>query len=173
MLHQAKIEAQRGEDNTRLREIKSEINVLLDRKAWMWSQRSRVRWVSQGDSNTKYFHSQATQRHRKNKILGIKDEIGTWQDQPTEIAVVLVNYFQELFSSTRLNSTSSVLDQVQPVITSEMNNQLSSRFLASEVAMVLKEMASLKAPGPDDMPPHFYQHFWLLFNGDITQAALY
>lgn len=105
--------------------------------------------------------------------MGIKDEIGTWQDQPTEIAVVLVNYFQELFSSTRLNSTSSVLDQVQPVITSEMNNQLSSRFLASEVAMVLKEMASLKAHGPDGMPPHFYQHFWLLFNGDITQAALY
>ena len=60
MLHQAKIEAQRGGDNTRLREIKSEINVLLDRKAWMWSQRSRVRWVSQGDSNTKYFHSWAT-----------------------------------------------------------------------------------------------------------------
>ena len=105
--------------------------------------------------------------------MGIKDEIGTWQDQPTEIAVVLVNYFQELFSSARPNSTSNVLDQVQPVITSEMNNQLSSRFLASEVAMVLKEMASLKALGPDGMPPHFYQHFWLLFNGDITQAARY
>ena len=121
MLHQAEIEAQRGGDNSRLREIKSDINVLLDREARMWSQRSHVRWVSQGDSNTKYFHSQATQRHRKNKILGIKDETRTWKDQPTKIATVLVNYFQELFSSTRPNSTSSVLDQVQPVITSEMN----------------------------------------------------
>ena len=113
MLHQAKIEAQGrggGGDNTRLREIKSEINVLLDKEGRMQSQRSRVRWVSQGDSNTKYFHSRATQRHRKNKILGIKDETGTWQDQPTEIAAVLVNYFQELFSSARSNSKSSVSD---------------------------------------------------------------
>ena len=108
------------------------------------------------------------QRHRKNKIWGIKDETRTWQDQPTEIATVLVNYFQEIFSSTRPNSRSSVLDQVQPMITSEMNNQLSSRFLASEATVALKEMTPLKAPRPYGMPPLFYQHFWPLLNGDIT-----
>lgn len=85
---------------------------------------------------------------------------------------MLVNYFQELFSSARQNSTSSVLDQVQLVITSEMNIQLSSRFMASEVVVALKEMAPLKAPDPDGMPPLFYQHFWPLFYGDITRVVL-
>ena len=60
LLAQAEIESMQNGDNSRIRELKIEINVLL-REAQMWSQRSRVKWVSQGDSNTKYFHSWATQ----------------------------------------------------------------------------------------------------------------
>ena len=51
-----------------------EINILLDREAQMWKQWSHVLWLSNGDSNTKFFHTKATQRHRKNTIGGIRDE---------------------------------------------------------------------------------------------------
>ena len=54
--------------NGRVRELKEEINILLDREARMWSQRSRTLWLKNGDNNTKFFHCQATKRHRKNKI---------------------------------------------------------------------------------------------------------
>ncbi|XP_075663065.1 uncharacterized protein LOC142632573 [Castanea sativa] len=60
--------------NGRVRELKEEINILLDREARMWSQRSRTLWLKNGDNNTKFFHCWATQRHRKNKIRGIMDE---------------------------------------------------------------------------------------------------
>lgn len=46
LLAQAEIEAMQSGDNSRIRELKNEINVLLDREARMWSQRSRVKWVS-------------------------------------------------------------------------------------------------------------------------------
>ena len=54
--------------NGRVKELKEEINILLDREARMWSQRSRTLWLKNGDNNTKIFHCQATKRHRKNKI---------------------------------------------------------------------------------------------------------
>ena len=46
-----------------------------------------------------------------------------------------------------------MLEYVPIVITDEMNSSLSRAFEASEVNVALQEMAPLKAPGPDGMPP--------------------
>ena len=60
-------------NNFRVRQIKKEIKVLQDREAMMWAQRSRILWANEGDKNTKYFHSYATKRFRKNSMEGIRD----------------------------------------------------------------------------------------------------
>ena len=46
------------------------------------------------------------------------------------------------------------------MVTDEMNAELVKEFTALEVKEALNQMAPLKAPGPDGMPPLFYQHFW-------------
>ena len=57
---QAEMEAVSSGLNFWVRELKHETNILLDREAQMWKQRSRVLWLSNGDSNTKFFHTKAT-----------------------------------------------------------------------------------------------------------------
>ena len=34
-------------------------------------------------------------------------------------------------------------------------------------------MAPLKAPGPDGMPPIFYQHYWKKIGDEVTEAVLF
>ena len=41
-----------------------------------------------------------------------------------------------------------------------------------EVVAALKQMAPLKAPGPDGMPPLFCQHFWQTVNQDVISSIL-
>ena len=50
-------------------------------------------------------------------------------------------------------------DHIPIVITNDMNATLTGTFLESKIVTTLKQMAPLKAPGPDKMPPLFYQHF--------------
>lgn len=38
--------------------------------------------------------------------------------------------------------------------------------------MALKQMYPLKAPGPDDMPPLFFQHFWNTCSEVVTSTVL-
>ena len=53
-----------------------------------------------------------------------------------------------------------------------MNNTLTAPFHACEVEEALKQMAPLKAPGPDGMPPLFNQHCWGVVENDVTSSVL-
>ena len=59
-----------------------------------------------------------------------------------------------------------------PVVTENMNEELSREFTPGEVAVALKQMAPLKAPRPDGLPPLFYHKYWHLTGDEVTKAAL-
>ena len=66
---------------TEISVIRKELNELYIREEIMWNQRSRVLWLQNGDRNTKFFHASASQRQRKNRIGGLMDEGGIWQEE--------------------------------------------------------------------------------------------
>ena len=42
-----------------------------------------------------------------------------------------------------------------------------------EVHATVKQMAPLKAPGPDGIPPVFFQKFWPLIGNEVTDSVLH
>ncbi|KAL0009461.1 hypothetical protein SO802_010963 [Lithocarpus litseifolius] len=151
LLVEAKKEAWRSGVNHRIRELKREISKLMDKENRMWFQRSKALWATNGDKNSKFFHSRATQRKRKNSILRIRDANGGWNSNPEDIAQCLIAFFQDLFSSANLQQNDATTNSIHRVISDEMNAQLSSEFNAWEVHQAIKQMTPLKAPGPDGM----------------------
>ena len=65
-----------------------------------------------------------------------------------------------------------MLDGVQAVVSDEMRDALAQPYTSEEVGAAITEMAPLKAPGPDGMPPLFYQSYWSDVGMDSTQAVL-
>ena len=49
---------------------------------------------------------------------------------------------------------------------------LMAKYARDEVDEALKHMEPLKAPGPDDLPPLFFQKFWLNIREKISQTVL-
>ena len=45
-------------------------------------------------------------------------------------------------------------------------------FTEDEMRRAMKQMYPLKAPGPDGMPPLFYQHFWPNIDEVVTKTIL-
>ena len=104
--------------NFRVRELKKEIDELVDKEYSMWFQRSKVLWATNGDKNSKYFHCRATQRKRKNLILKIRKADGEWSSDMDQVIDTLTTYFQELYTSANLppceaatNSTNQVISE--------------------------------------------------------------
>ena len=53
-----------------------------------------------------------------------------------------------------------------------MNFNLIAKFSKTKMEIALKQMAPLKAPGPDGMPPIFFQHYWSSIDDDVVKAVL-
>jgi hypothetical protein len=70
---------------------------LLAQEEDFWRQRAKIYWLTEGDLNTKYFHSVATARRRRNVISALVDGAGTVVEDTEGLQGVAKDYFTNLF----------------------------------------------------------------------------
>ncbi|XP_050257533.1 uncharacterized protein LOC126702755 [Quercus robur] len=124
------------ENRAEFLEVSKKLDNLLRQQEIYWAQRSRVLWLKHGDKNTKFFHSKASQRQRRNSIHGIRDEENNWVEAQEDIARVAINYFGNLFSADFLNSGNTVSE------INYTNIVLIPKVLANRLKQVLPQIIS-------------------------------
>lgn len=90
-----------------------------------------------------------------------------WQDGLKEL---ITNYYQELFSSSQVNSD-EVINCVKQKISEEQNVQLMKEITEGEVREAIFHMHPDKAPGPDGMTPAFFQKHWNVVGKDVIKMT--
>lgn len=64
----------------------------------LWKQKSRIRWLKEGERNTKFFHKTTVQRRMHNTISFIQKQEGQRVESHEEIEQEFINHFQEVHS---------------------------------------------------------------------------
>ena len=95
-----------------------------------------------------------------------------WCFEDSQIKEIATQYYKALFSTAHPTELDVVLEADQPLVTQEMNDQLLRPFSWDEVESAINQMESIMAPGPDGMPPLFYQSFWSLVGDEVCSAVL-
>lgn len=137
----------------------------LRRKESYWAQNSRAKWISEGDKNTRYFHTIASMRRRKNCIDVIKSGNQIIQD-PEEIKSEAVNFFSTIFKEEHSqrpyfsNLDFKTLNLVQ-------GQQLEERFSCEEIDQAVASCDGSKAPGPDGFNFKFVKSSWEVIKNDV------
>ena len=155
-----------------MRHIDARMEELEKREEIYWHQRSRQDWIAHGDKNTAFFHQKANQRENRNRVLRIKDLMGTWYEEEDDIAECFASYFENLFTSNQVGDMAPVVDLVEPKINAEMGQQLAAPFRREEVIQALSQMHPNKAPGPDGMNALFFQSFWGIIGEDVVDKIM-
>jgi hypothetical protein len=129
-------------------------------------------WLAAGDSNTKFFHSQAQQRRRTNCLSGLWNSDNVWCTDENQIEDIAVSYFDDIFHTSTPVNLEDTLTAVNSRVTSEANQRLLQPFTTDEVRMALFQMHPSKAPGPDGMSSFFFQKYWNIVRANVTAAVL-
>ncbi|KAL9686367.1 hypothetical protein QQ045_023824 [Rhodiola kirilowii] len=81
-------------------ELHGELDEWLAREELLCRQRSRIEWLKEGDSNTTFFHTRASQRRRKNTVSKIKGKDGYWITVDADLCGEAVCHFMDILSSS-------------------------------------------------------------------------
>ncbi|MQL67784.1 hypothetical protein Taro_000059 [Colocasia esculenta] len=65
-----------------------------------WRQKSRLKWLKEGDGNTKFFHAYAASRRRRSTIKQIYNDDGLVVTDKDDMVNLFVSHFSTAFAST-------------------------------------------------------------------------
>jgi hypothetical protein len=129
------------------------------------AQRSRTKWLKEGDENSRYFHACINSRGKKNFIRALRVG-GDWCETPLSIRNATVEYFTHLFTADHWSRPN--LDGIDfPLIDDEANRVLVVPFSMEEIEKVVMESDGNKSPGPDGFNFAFVKALWSLIKGEI------
>jgi hypothetical protein len=78
--------------------LQNELAKILQQEQMMWFQRSRAKWLMDGDHNTRYYHLKTITRRRYNNVIMLRNATGEWIEDVTQLQNMVNNFYYDLFS---------------------------------------------------------------------------
>jgi hypothetical protein len=136
---------------------------ILKAKDALLAQRSRSRWLKEGDANSKFFHKCIKLRKSMNSIKALKENDG-WVASPFEVRRKVVNYFTNHFADDRWERPK--LDGVVfGSLSDAENGVLEAPFSLMEIEAVVKDSDGGKSP--DGYNFAFVKECWYLIKDEV------
>lgn len=117
-----------------------------------------MRWFTQGDRNTKFFHSYVRGKRKNLQIRDIKNDHGVNLTKDLEIGLEAVRVLQEQFIEDTFCFDYSMLDIVSPLITQEKNEIMTALRTMEEVKKVVFQLNGASTAGPVILLVCFFRH---------------
>ncbi|KAG7588723.1 Zinc finger CCHC-type superfamily [Arabidopsis suecica] len=156
----------------------------IARKKWVffsnalesfYRQKSRIRWLAEGDSNTRFFHRAVLANHAKNLIKFLRGEDGLRVDNIDQIKEMTVAYYSHLLGSASDSVTPLSVDKIRSLHPFRCDTSLAGLLSAipsdEEITQSIFSMPKNKAPGPDGFPVEFFWEAWTVVRESTLDAV--
>ncbi|WCJ31853.1 Polynucleotidyl transferase ribonuclease H-like superfamily protein [Euphorbia peplus] len=141
-------------------QILQDLETTLKQEEDLWNQKSRSKWIQEGDRNTAYFHNVTIARRRRNFISGLKIEGSSWCSVDSEIHKAAVVFYNNLFTDDRPYLPRYNCRGKFPSYNDEFRDMIGMAPVDSEIKQALFDMHPWKSPDIDGFQAGFYQRHW-------------
>ncbi|XP_057779904.1 uncharacterized protein LOC130998505 [Salvia miltiorrhiza] len=152
--------------------LQARIDTILLPKSEHLRQQSRVSWLSDGDRNTRFFHSMVKWR-RSNQTIKKLSIDGVMSEDSATMAAHVVHFYKDLFSepSSGVVDRSWVSGYIPSSVTAAQSALLTTLPSADDIRSVVFSMHGNSAPGPDGFNGAFFHHSWEVVGEDMVAAV--
>ena len=152
-----------------LEELEGKLNKIYDFETKGLIIRSRVRWLEDGEKNSKYFCNLKNRSWQKKSINRLKNAEGILLTDHNKITAEIENFYTKLYSFqdgvpnilNEMEVNEAIFDKLDiPQLNEDDKASLERPITKQELYDVLKSMKINKTPGYDGIPVEFYIVFW-------------
>jgi len=130
-----------------------------------WKQRGTLRWVTEGDASTKFFHANATIKHRINFIASLENAARQAHSAHHDKANILWDAYKDRLGQSEYGTMLLNLESLL-LLTTDLSS-LEEPFTHEEIDQVVSSLRSDKSPGPDDFNTDFIKKCWPIIKQDF------
>nr|KYP67312.1 hypothetical protein KK1_013639 [Cajanus cajan] len=125
---------------------------LMSMKDSLLCQKSRLKWLREGDANTSFFHGYINKRRLKNEIRALLIN-NVWYREPVTMKEGVQSYFEQHFEEKMHNRPDATM--------------LILPFSEEEVKEAVWDCEGAKSPGPNGYNFNFIKDFWDILKTDF------
>ncbi|XP_060200359.1 uncharacterized protein LOC132628609 [Lycium barbarum] len=140
-----------AENRMVMQRAQAELKLYIHYEEEFWRQKARMDCFSEGDRNTRYFHS-------------LIEDVDS-------VAAQAVNFFHKQFTHEGVSEDSPIFHHIQEQIKEEDNIPLTAQPTMEEVKRALFELNGDSACGPDGFSGIFYQKCWEVIKVDVYSVV--
>ncbi|KAJ9678294.1 hypothetical protein PVL29_020454 [Vitis rotundifolia] len=137
---------------------KGELEELILREEIHWRQKARMKWVKEGDCNSRFFHKVANGRRNRKFIKELENERGLMLNNSESIKEEILLYFEKLYSGPAGESW-----RVEGLDWSPISEE-------KEIHKAIFQLDRDKAPGPDGFIMAVFQDCWDVIKEDLVKV---
>ncbi|VFQ72543.1 unnamed protein product [Cuscuta campestris] len=146
------------ENDNLLQQARCELNKLVAREYSYWKQKANLKWVKEGDLNTKFFHAFVRHRRMQQSIGSIKGKDNSWLTTWQDISYEALHFFNSLFTEEPSHPHAEFIFNIPSLLTPADNNLLTSLPSLEEVKEAVWDLNPDSSPGPDGYSGHFLEN---------------
>lgn len=139
-------------------------------------KKSRVKWLQEGERNTKFFHQIVIKHKHFNRIFSLKNQECRHLVHHEEITEELILHFQTLFTEMEVDiqeAIQQIQQHIPSLISKDQNEALMLEISLKEVEEVVKALLTNKALSPDGFTIEFFKVGWKFLGKKILDILEY
>ena len=134
--------------------------------------RSRAKWYTDSEKNTKYFLGLECNNYSNKTMKCLIKDNGEICCDTKKILLEQRKFYAKLYEKD-VNARFLYCNSSGKVITPEDRVKLDSKISYNEFSEALKSLSNNKTPGVSGLPPEFYKMFWKRIGNYVYQAMMY
>ncbi|XP_042514311.1 uncharacterized protein LOC122088975 [Macadamia integrifolia] len=143
----------------------------MENQEKLWLQKSRVRWLKEGDRCSRFFHVMTRIKRSKNTIRCITTEDGVDISDRDQMGSYLAKFYETFHKKVDLEDHPQIFNCIPKILQDSDQVMLDAIPSEEEIKRVVWDLDPDSSPGPDGFTGVFFRKCWDIIHDDVYRAV--